>query len=54
MQTTELKRLRQEVRTMRKDMKKIKRQLDRYDRIDELIAEMRRSAREMLLYSREL
>lgn len=50
----ELRRLRQEVRAMRRDVRKVKSQLDRYDRIDGLIAEMKRSAREMLLMSREL
>ena len=39
---------------MRRDMKMVKAQLERCDRMDVLIREMKRSAREMLLYSREL
>jgi hypothetical protein len=39
---------------MRKEIKMVRAQLERCDRMDELIKEMKRSAREMLLYSREL
>lgn len=39
---------------MRKEIEIIKHRFDRYDRIDSLIEEMKRSAREMLLASREL
>ena len=53
-QKNEIRRLRQEVRTMRKELRVVSRRLDRNDRIDELIKEMKRSAREMLLISREL
>lgn len=50
----EIRRLRQEVRAMRKDLGMVKGQLDRYDRMDVLIKEMKQTAREMLLMSREL
>lgn len=53
-QNNEFRRLRREVRAMKKEIKNVNSRLDRYDRIDELIADMKRSAREMLLMSREL
>lgn len=49
-----IRQLRQEVRTIRRELKVVSCRLDRNDRIDELIKEMKRSAREMLLISREL
>lgn len=47
-------RLRKDVRRMRKDIDTIKLTLEREKRIDRLIDDMKRSAREMLLMSREL
>ncbi len=47
-------RLLKDVRRMRKDIDTIKLTLEREERIDRLIDDMKRSAREMLLMSREL
>lgn len=47
-------RLRKDVRRMRKGIDTIKLTLEREERINRLIDDMKRSAREMLLMSREL
>jgi len=50
----EFRRLADDLKSVKRDLRKVKRQLEREERLDNLIAEMKRSAREMLLMSREL
>ena len=47
-------RLRKEVRDVKRELRSVRDHLERCDRMDALIKEMKRSAREMLLMSREL
>lgn len=50
----EIRRLRKEMRDARKDIDRMRTMLERESRIDSLIDQMKRSAREMLLVSRGL
>ena len=50
----EIRKLRKEVRTARMEIARMAAAMEREKRMDSLISEMKRSAREMLLLSREL